>query len=632
MATEDIQKKIFKELSGLQIQVREMIGLGLIGNPPEESSDILPLQYRLTDVAVLSDIRPVEPFKDIDDVLAALEDALENVENPLDVERLLDGIARFCSTADVKNLTGRTGDLRRKIAQEKTAKADGKGLLAQNAGLSAALSDLLLTWLDGKHHHSDEQRQSRESVPFTFFISRIHEIRKMVEKKQPAPLLSLPTHEYGWIAPESMVERLEEARKNGQIILRADFMQALLRLAPDGRAAALEKLQDLPGHQARVLRWALGAEDGPQPKDALHYDIWIAAARAHDPEGDFQNDFAGLLLEDKLPDSLEHAKYSWRAGSGKVDKDGETHTIPRIHVHIDPYISPDEAKRVWDAYQSGSLLAGVAKSLFRNTKKMILGDLPTDYRRIPTATMHRILRDEDGGTDLTCSWAVAWLAMLWPLNLDGYFTVGLRNIMDGINSGGNGADGAFLRPLFEFNRPWTEMSRVCLAAALLSPEGRRKNTAVAVLTEGIRDGRADAAEFARIFARINDGGWLKARHLHAALAAVAEQSPLHQVFVGNLLQEFIVRAIEMPEDSQELFGFLENVMRETGQLPKPSLKEKLADIDADEAYYAAAQKIAALATGNPVLALEAQTRIIEARLKRARKLFICTEKAALKSG
>lgn len=626
--TEDFQQKIFKELSELQLQVREMIGLGLLENPPETPSDILPLQYRLTDVAVLSDIRRVEPHGNSADVMAAAEDALENIENPLEAERLLDGIARFGSVAGVKELAGRAKKLRERLA----AGGGEKGLLAQNGGLSAALSALLLTWLDGKHHNGAAQRKDRESVAFSFFISRIHDIRNMIEKKQSAPLLALPTHDYGWIDPDILVKRLEEAQKNGRIVRQADFMQALLRLAPDGRAAALDRLRDLPGHPARVLRWALGAEDGPQPKDALHYDIWIAAARARNPEGDFQDDFAGLLLDDKLPDSLEHAKYSWRAGSGRIEKDGETRLVPRIHVHIDPYISPDEAGRVWDAYQGESLLAGVAKSLFRNTKKMILGDMPTDYRRIPSVTMHRILRDEDGGTGLTCGWAVAWLAMLWPLNLDGYFTVGLRNIMNGINSGGTGADGAFLRPLFEFNRPWTEMSRVCLAAALLSPEGRRKNTAVAVLAEGICDGRADAAEFARIFARMNDGGWLKAADLQAALAAVAEQSLLHKVFICDFLQDFIIRAIEMPEDAQHLFGFLADMMRETGQLPKPALKDKLAGMDKEEAYYPAAQKIAKLATGNPVPALEAQTRVIEARLKRARKLFICTEPAALKSG
>jgi len=627
MATDDFQQKIFQELSSLQEHVREMIGLDRLQNPPETPPNISPMQYRLTDVAILSDIQTIPPFRDIDDVLAAIEDALEGVENPMDVERILEGVARFSGAEDVKGLTGRTGDLQRRI------KKGGKGLLtSDNAGLSLALSDLLLTWLDHKHHQSDQRSKSRENVPFAFFIERIHEIRKTVEKKQAVPLLALPTHEYGWIEPEILVARLEDVQKNGRIVLRTDFMQALLRLAPDGRVVALEKLRDLPGHPARVLRWALGAAEGPQPKDALHYDVWIAAARARDPEGNFKDTFAELLLEDKLPDSLEQAKYTWRAGSSKIEKDGETYSAPRIHVQVEPYISPDEAKRIWDAYHADSLLTGVAKSLFRNTKKMIMGDLPTDCRRIPTVTMHRILRDEKGGTGLTCGWAVAWLAMLWPLNLDGYFTVGLRNIMDGIETGGNGAEGAFLRPLFEFNRPWTEMSRVCMAAALLSPEGRRKNTAIAVLSEGIRDGRADAAEFARIFARMNDGGWLKAAHLHAALVAVAEQSVLHKVFVGDLLQEFIVRAIEMPEDSRHLFTFLEKVMQETGQVPKPSLKEKLADIDAEEDYYDEAQKISRRATGNPLLALEAQTRMVEARLKRARKLFICTEVAALKSG
>ena len=68
-------------------------------------------------------------------------------------------------------------------------------------------------------------------------------------------LLALPTHKGGWIEPAALVERLREA---GEDVDEPELTQALLRLAPEGRATALGDASDLPGRPGALLRCALG--------------------------------------------------------------------------------------------------------------------------------------------------------------------------------------------------------------------------------------------------------------------------------------------------------------------------------------------------------------------------------------
>ena len=74
------------------------------------------------------------------------------------------------------------------------------------------------------------------------------------------PLLALPTHTGGWIAPAALVARLTEV---GEDVDEPELLQALLRLAPDGRAAALAAAADLRGRPGRVVRCALGGAEVP---------------------------------------------------------------------------------------------------------------------------------------------------------------------------------------------------------------------------------------------------------------------------------------------------------------------------------------------------------------------------------
>ena len=92
---------------------------------------------------------------------------------------------------------------------------------------------------------------------------------------QAAPLLALPTHAGGWIAAGALVERV---RAVGDDADEVELAQALLRLAPDGRDAALAAADDLPGRAGAIVRCALGGPEVPDDGAAA-----LAARASREP-------------------------------------------------------------------------------------------------------------------------------------------------------------------------------------------------------------------------------------------------------------------------------------------------------------------------------------------------------------
>ncbi|RKQ91591.1 hypothetical protein C8N24_1414 [Solirubrobacter pauli] len=93
---------------------------------------------------------------------------------------------------------------------------------------------------------------------------------------QSAPLLALPTHAGGWIEPVALVERL---RTVGDTADEDELAQAILRLAPEGRATALAAASDLPGRAGAALRCALGGArvDGDRADELVARHVRVPA-------------------------------------------------------------------------------------------------------------------------------------------------------------------------------------------------------------------------------------------------------------------------------------------------------------------------------------------------------------------
>ena len=102
-----------------------------------------------------------------------------------------------------------------------------------------------------------------------------------------------------------------------------DIIQALLRLAPDGRMEALQRAGDLPGEAGAALRYALGANDveiGPT------LPLWVAAARARAPWADDER------VERRFPDLGPGAG---RIGQPEIDWNAQPYNRPGLRFTIE---------------------------------------------------------------------------------------------------------------------------------------------------------------------------------------------------------------------------------------------------------------------------------------------------------
>ncbi|MDA0174454.1 DUF6493 family protein [Solirubrobacter taibaiensis] len=75
-----------------------------------------------------------------------------------------------------------------------------------------------------------------------------------IVRGEAGPYLPIPSHMGGWIDPLVLVERMHPHVSDDELA------EALFRLAPDHRAAALEAARPVPGRHGELLRCALGGD------------------------------------------------------------------------------------------------------------------------------------------------------------------------------------------------------------------------------------------------------------------------------------------------------------------------------------------------------------------------------------
>ena len=112
------------------------------------------------------------------------------------------------------------------------------------------------------------------------FSQRVRAAARRAAAGKRGPLLALPTHTGGWIAPAALVARLTEV---GEDVDEPELLQALLRLAPDGRAAALAAAADLrrPARALGPLRARRGGSARRRAGRRRRTRRPRAAARSH---------------------------------------------------------------------------------------------------------------------------------------------------------------------------------------------------------------------------------------------------------------------------------------------------------------------------------------------------------------
>lgn len=236
---------------------------------------------------------PIDPARAIEAVASveALVDlavsVLETGEPADDVERVLDAVGRLAADRPEQfaRLTAPIARRSRTILARREslpftgfdARADVAAvLLAWAVGdVVHPVAPMALPWVAGDGVHPPTSHRSVDPGAGAFLSARAREVAESAALRRPFMSVAVPTHTGGWIDPAVLVRRIAVH----QPASRLDLVAGLLRLAPDGRDAALRGAAGLGGESGAVVRYALGGDEAIGPTAAW----WVAAARVRAP-------------------------------------------------------------------------------------------------------------------------------------------------------------------------------------------------------------------------------------------------------------------------------------------------------------------------------------------------------------
>jgi len=226
------------------------------------------------------------------------------VQNDVDIYRLELVLAAMCATGTPK------GQDRFERGRPLVKLMNGSGSFSWHANyaVSSSVSPLVRAWLGGGYClELDTTVPAGSDLVDDCFLHKNHGSRGTygqrmllhyqigmyaywLSQKVPHQPLNTPTHERGWIDPRILVERAQRSESEGHPIPVFEISSALLRLALEGRKAALPAAMNLTTEYGRALRFALG-DDSVEVAQVLQN----AALRSRQPTGHLPEDRAGHL-------------------------------------------------------------------------------------------------------------------------------------------------------------------------------------------------------------------------------------------------------------------------------------------------------------------------------------------------
>jgi hypothetical protein len=229
------------------------------------------------------DLDAVPPMTSMDELEEGLLEWLGAPEDPLLLERLLDGASRLAGAGPGPRAS-------------KLAKLAAKVVDKEYLALGREYPDLPRAALGCLAHQlatgealplpAEARRRRVFSAEYAdlpelgaLLARRVAAVLATVQDGACLPLLALPTHLPCWVAPGALVERLRQWEDAGRTPPALEVGQALLRLAPGGRVGAAREARTLRSEAGRALRYALG-ENLDVGEDPV---IWVAAGQARSP-------------------------------------------------------------------------------------------------------------------------------------------------------------------------------------------------------------------------------------------------------------------------------------------------------------------------------------------------------------
>jgi hypothetical protein len=488
-----------------------------------ERADSPALSFDGTEIPRLDPAQRLEPINDVDTLIELCLRLIEDARPSEDIDRCVDAISRLCHQRPA-DFEKRTAPLAARIRQL---------LSPPSAGLSPYLFGAVVrSWLSG---------EGPEPRPFDGYFRALEHftsawagaLASRAAKARAAPLLAAPTHAGGWIDPRTFVERFRLRSQMSLADEPQDLILAILRLAPDHRAAALADARDLPGEQGAAIRYALGGDGETIGPSA---GLWVAAARARSPWSD----------------------------------------DPAVETRH-PGLGPDAGRAA--AYRVGgnqTIRRGVGSAQLRIAREPAIRERERDLAELPTVSYHAVrwLRSDDWPSP----------ASLWPLARESFCAFGAQQLVKSSEASSDyQGSRQCLLPLLDADCPLRPMARLLLSLALnvKSPEvaGLATDTVVAAIDDGRLDGDT-LGESLRIVwqlrvetdspgpniaankTRTHHVPFVKSSRWAKALDDIARSSLVHSRAIARAIEIFVADEASFSRPAASVVPFLE-ILRET---------------------------------------------------------------------
>jgi hypothetical protein len=536
---------------------------------PLAAMPVIPASYApqpraLMAAHVLDEADRIAPITDLDTLIAALLRALEYVDTPDDIERIIDGISRLADQ--------RPADFERRIAPlRQRIEADnwkGNGLTAlQRTRIeypSDAVALLVRVWIGMVQPGAITTDNERAAYhPFLPAKAHLRALYQDVAKRKASPLLSFPTHRGGWIDPREWVARMQVRTYS-----KPDMLRSLARLAPDHRAEALAQAGSIRGDTGRIARFALGGDEWPGWLAWNDYDLWITAARCRDPLADWSDLAAKLRTDDPWPGGARPAQYHPHFAPFMPGAHN-----PNLAVHFKAMEEDwDAASRTWRPRgDRHPMIGGIAGSLDESYAKARL----IEARPFAAAASYP---DEARDWAYGMIWVQQWLGYQCPLDARAACLKGARMAFDLMDERNPELRGVF-DVLFDRHRPWGEEGHGLAIIGLMVREPEASGLAIDALAHGIDHGLFDPSVFAALLTRFEVGGWMKLNRLASALARVVTISPTHAAAISQGMQTWLTRFDLSERGAHELLAVLDQAHAAMIMAVSAELAAKLRELE-----------------------------------------------------
>ena len=478
--------------------------------------------------------RAIEPIKNLDDLIHAAGAVLEDPADPNEIERVLDGVSRFCDQRP-DDFEQRTGPLRKRALK----KREKTGTSSWRPGVERGLAMLLLTWME----RADGFTETPETLghgrnQYAFLFHRLQTLGRQVQSRKQMPLLSAPTHKGGWIEPRVLVKRWRAWQESGLEMDSHEQVLSLLRLSPEGRDQALVAAKDLTGESGQVVRFALGEKLRTGSNAAL----WLAAWRSRQPFGDLPEFEA---KHPRLgPDAGVGARYVWEAQGERRHHEKLSWTSLELEINTEP----------------------------KCPKKIGSDLLPVLFHGLWETS-------EEGEKQL-----MRWATQLWPANLEAMFARGCGRLEISVDYAdvSDREYCAYVEPLAEPGTELRPMACLGLALSLAAQDNALRGHAQDGLIAAITEGRLNVDELGQTMSRLLDTGINKFARWAKALRDVARISPRHARASANLIAQALHGdPAKAPRDISALLELLFELMSETnGRFDDPKARNYVQSLKA----------------------------------------------------